>query len=1189
MKVPGLIPKGKFTFTIPVILLIAVFFIGYYFYYIPTNKDELHKNGFLILQNIKTSIIDRNNDLQNLYKNIFNESINKKIAIDSVLKKNKVAGKPVFNDYTSLQKNNDSILNSSSYKTHGEYIQTIIGRDSFTYLYKNKNDTSILLTAENVLNPILQSQKTELFESYALVNKKSGIIYKDQQLGIVSDIPLDSLLRGENKMFAGIKDVRIEDHNYKMFFYPFHFGSDDAMLVGFISADKYNAGLHEIPVSFIYPIVIAFLVLLIFLPIIKFYMIGKDEAVKFIDITLSVLSFIVGPALITLILIQVLLLEAADMRAKSYLSSLSSQIDSAFTTDILAAYMQLDTLDSLINSEDDSMFLKISHSEMSVSDSVIKYFRLYKNNPKLNYNFDRVFWIDSLGQQKIKGQVASEATLFNDVSTRNYFKIIKNNKAYMLPGYDSLFFGLEPINSWADGEFRIIISKESRLKHDVVVALAVKMPSVTETILPPGFGFAIIDDTGNVQLHSDMTRNLRENLVRKISPSRPIKEAIASRQSAYFNDMRFYGKTNAVNITPISKIPFFLITFYDKGYIVPVAMRIFTFALLFCIFSFLFYLIIWILIFRKQYYVNPMLYSPMAFLKWAIPKNEGSKFYVLASRFLTGYIFMLLLFMALSGYLNVSNYVILVLVFLIPVNVISSLFVINYSITKKNNDDRTRLNRKKAISAIVFQLLSSLLIYLYSSSGNSVYPIQFQFLIFQGLFNIAMLLFYFSSEKKMNFLSKSKRSYLSQYSILATAIIVCLAVLPAGLYTWYAHNQEITQSVKKEQLYLAESLQKRSPSVIKFTKSQVVLDLPKDYYQKIQYQSGIYKIYNDSINWNGGFIPASTMKGSYEQFYFSIANEIGNNYYDPLLIPALKDSASDAAWYWAADKSLLHFKFTLPDNFKTTRESKDNSKSLSVISKFPPRYLFVGLSLRSLMLIIIVAFLIIGLYRLLYSLTGKIFLKKYISTFQSKGFPENEIEALLSEFKATRLTPYPTFDSDIRNLKNEYGYYIPLQKNKEIYKLEKDMIDIKARLKVFYDFIWQKQTEKEKYLLFDFAQDSLVNFKNIEAIYSLLEKGLFIVHDDEIKLFCPSFRAYIFEKKNSTEISQIQKQFNLNSSWQSFRTPLLIILLGIALFIFFTQEETFQKLTAIVAGISSVLSLLLKFFTNGSSAASAKN
>ena len=596
------------------------------------------------------------------------------------------------------------------------------------------------------------------------------------------------------------------------------------------------------------------------------------------------------------------------------------------------------------------------------------------------------------------------------------------------------------------------------------------------------------------------------------------------------------------------------------------------------------------LIFRKQYYVNPMLYSPMAFLKWAIPKNGGTRFYVLAARFLIGYILMLLIFMVLSGYLHVSNYVILVLVFLIPVNVISSLFVINYALLKRKNNDKAKLNNKKAIGAIGFQLLLSFLVYLYSRySGYSSYPIQFQFLIFQCIFNIAMLFFYFSSEKKLNFLSRSKRSYLSQYSILATTIIICLAVLPAGIYTWYAHNQEITQSVKKGQLYLAESLQKRSPSVIKFIKSQATLDLPQDYYQKIQYQYGIYKIYNDSINWNGGYIPARIMKGNYEQFYFAIANEIGNNYYDPLLMPALKDSASGNAWYWASDKSSLYFKFALPDNFNTNSEGNNNSKPLSIVSKFPPRYLFIGFSLRGVMLILIVAIFIVGLYRLLYSLAGRIFLKKYITTIQSKGFPENEIEALLSEFKATRLTPYPAFDADIRNLKNEYEYYIPLQKNREIYKQEKDMIDIKTRLKVFYDFIWQKQTEKEKYLLFDFTQDSLVNFKNIEAIYSLLEKGLFIVHDDEIKLFSPSFRAYIFDKKNSAEISQMQKQFDLNSAWQSFRTPLLIILLGIALFIFFTQEETFQKLTAIVAGISSVLSLLLKFFTNSNSAASAKN
>ena len=57
---------------------------------------------------------------------------------------------------------------------------------------------------------------------------------------------------------------------------------------------NYNARLHEIPVSFIYPIVIAFLLLLIFLPIIKFYLIGNDETVKLVDITLSVFRLLLA-------------------------------------------------------------------------------------------------------------------------------------------------------------------------------------------------------------------------------------------------------------------------------------------------------------------------------------------------------------------------------------------------------------------------------------------------------------------------------------------------------------------------------------------------------------------------------------------------------------------------------------------------------------------------------------------------------------------------------------------------------------------------------------------------------------------------------------------------------------------------------------------------------------------------------
>ena len=298
---------------------------------------------------------------------------------------------------------------------------------------------------------------------------------------------------------------------------------------------------------------------LFFCPLLNFYLIGDDETVKFIDISLSALSFIVGPALLTLILIQVLLLWSADLRAKSNLDSLSSQIESRFTKDLLKAYRQLDTLDSLISKEDSiGVRMKEKGSTTNVSNQIISYFQSHKNDASLDYNFNQIFWIDSLGKQKIKGQVGNDELLFNDVSTRKYFKIFKNNSAYMLPGNPGSFFGFEPVYSWTNGEFRIIISKKSRLKNGIIVAVATQMPSVTQTILPPGFGFCIIDDAGKVQLHSEMNRNLQENIIDKMSPSRPIKEAISSRQASYFNNLKFYGKTNAANIVPISKIPFFL-------------------------------------------------------------------------------------------------------------------------------------------------------------------------------------------------------------------------------------------------------------------------------------------------------------------------------------------------------------------------------------------------------------------------------------------------------------------------------------------------------------------------------------------------------------------------------------------------------------------------------------------------------
>ena len=158
----------------------------------------------------------------------------------------------------------------------------------------------------------------------------------------------------------------------------------------------------------------------------------------------------------------------------------------------------------------------------------------------------------------------------------------------------------QQLTGWTNGDFSIIIAKRSLLEKGAISTFSIQMPSVMQTILPPGFGFCIIDKEGKVMLHSDMNRNLQENFISKIDPSRQIKEAVKSRQELYSGNLNLYGETNALYFKPIASMPFYLATFYDKGYIVPVNMRILTFSLLFSFLSFGACVLLWFIVFPKH-------------------------------------------------------------------------------------------------------------------------------------------------------------------------------------------------------------------------------------------------------------------------------------------------------------------------------------------------------------------------------------------------------------------------------------------------------------------------------------------------------------------------------------------------------------------------------------------------------------
>jgi len=143
-------------------------------------------------------------------------------------------------------------------------------------------------------------------------------------------------------------------------------------------------------------------------------------------------------------------------------------------------------------------------------------------------------------------------------------------------------------------------------------------------------------------------------------------------------------------------------------------------------------------------------------------------------------------------------------------------------------------------------------------------------------------------------------------------------------------------------------------------------------------------------------------------------------------------------------------------------------------------------------------------------------------------------------------------DESIRRLysSSRYTDYSIQCDQQKLLQFEEEIVDDLNNGKEFYAYVWSNTTEKEKFLLFDYAQDGLINYKNTKEIIELLKRGIFIIEDERLRIFSPGFRAYILTSIDKDEINAIQKKCRENSTWHYVRVPLLLFLFGIAAVLF---------------------------------------
>ena len=135
--------------------------------------------------------------------------------------------------------------------------------------------------------------------------------------------------------------------------------------------------------------------------------------------------------------------------------------------------------------------------------------------------------------------------------------------------------------------------------------------------------------------------------------------------------------------------------------------------------------------------------------------------------------------------------------------------------------------------------------------------------------------------------------------------------------------------------------------------------------------------------------------------------------------------------------------------------------------------------------------------------------------------------------------------------------------------------------------IWDSipNTEMQN-VLYDFAQDHFLNYKNKDILMQLMDLGL-INHDKltgRLKVMSYSFRVYIMSKsKLDTEFVKQFEDESKNGTYDKLKLPILIIAISFLVLLMYLNKDSYERVMIMGSSIGSVILLVNKFLDFGKS------
>lgn len=421
-----------------------------------------------------------------------------------------------------------------------------------------------------------------------------------------------------------ISEVETSSGTYFLFTQPFPQSSVDDdqatkaaegrrwLIAGMVSKRRFMYEVMSVSVSSVLIVMAIFLMMIGAWPYLRVALIGSYQRLAITDVLLLGFAALVHASILTLLVLDVLAYRSLRAVSDKQLTLLGERLESDLYRNLSSAAETLRKLDAW--GADETATTRWAKSDILTSqaadpDAHIAGLKL--PNPYVSI----VAWIDAAGRQRYKMTMGQAAPAV-DVGYRQYFQDARAHRLVRVDGNPENGFAIESIRSSVSGETEAVVARPTKARELSVVAATVDLIDITHPVLPPGFGFAIIDDSGKVLFHSESSRNNQENFFAETDWNRKVRSAVFARQQE-LTEVRYWGADHRVYVKPLKKLPWTLIVFRNKSLLRTVNTEAVAMTLSMLLGNSAIYLVIILLLL----FWNPMYRAPHA---WPVPENTES-------------------------------------------------------------------------------------------------------------------------------------------------------------------------------------------------------------------------------------------------------------------------------------------------------------------------------------------------------------------------------------------------------------------------------------------------------------------------------------------------------------------------------------------------------------------------------------